>query len=89
VIAVRRFPRDQIGRYGVVATKHSNGRIHEVTDMVEKPKPGTEPSDLAILGRYVLTPAVFSALDRAEAPTRWSPTSSRATTTTPGRWRAT
>jgi UTP--glucose-1-phosphate uridylyltransferase len=66
VIAVRRFPRDQIGRYGVVATKRSKGRIHEVTDMVEKPQPGTEPSDLAILGRYVLTPAVFSALDRAE-----------------------
>jgi UTP--glucose-1-phosphate uridylyltransferase len=34
--------------------------------MVEKPKPGTEPSDLAILGRYVLTPAVFAALERAE-----------------------
>jgi UTP--glucose-1-phosphate uridylyltransferase len=66
VIAVRRFPRDEIGRYGVVATRHSNGRIHEVTDMVEKPKPGTEPSDLAILGRYVLTPAVFAALERAE-----------------------
>jgi UTP--glucose-1-phosphate uridylyltransferase len=66
VIAVRRFPRDQISRYGVVATKHSNGRIHEVIDMVEKPTPGTEPSDLAILGRYVLTPAVFAALDRAE-----------------------
>jgi len=66
VIAVRRFPRDQIARYGVVATRRSNGRIHEVTDMVEKPQPGTEPSDLAILGRYVLTPAVFAALERAE-----------------------
>jgi len=66
VIAVRRFPRDQIGRYGVVATKRSTGRIHEVNDMVEKPNPGTEPSDLAILGRYVLTPAVFAALERAE-----------------------
>ncbi|HKW73599.1 MAG TPA: sugar phosphate nucleotidyltransferase, partial [Candidatus Dormibacteraeota bacterium] len=42
------------------------GRIHEVTDMVEKPEPGTEPSDLAILGRYVLTPGVFAELDRAE-----------------------
>jgi UTP--glucose-1-phosphate uridylyltransferase len=66
VIAVRRFPRDEIARYGVVAIKRSNGRIHEVTDMVEKPKPGTEPSDLAILGRYVLTPAVFAALERAK-----------------------
>lgn len=66
VIAVRRFPRSEIGRFGVVATGASDGRIHEVEDMVEKPPPGTEPSDLAILGRYVLTPAVFSELERAE-----------------------
>ena len=66
VIAVRRFPRSEIGRYGVVVTKASKGRIHEVTDMVEKPEPGTEPSDLAILGRYILIPAVFGELDRAE-----------------------
>jgi UTP--glucose-1-phosphate uridylyltransferase len=65
VIAVRRFPRAEIARYGVVATKGSRGRLHEVTDMVEKPQPGTEPSDLAILGRYVLTPAVFTELERA------------------------
>ena len=66
VLAVRRFPRSEIGRYGVVVTNGSRGRIHEVTDMVEKPEPGTEPSDLAILGRYVLTPGVFAELDRAE-----------------------
>src|SRR5579872_6586532 len=50
VLAVRRFPRSQIGRYGVVVTGGSKGRLHEVTDMVEKPEPGTEPSDLAIIG---------------------------------------
>ncbi|HVH63110.1 MAG TPA: sugar phosphate nucleotidyltransferase, partial [Candidatus Dormibacteraeota bacterium] len=66
VIAVRRFPRSEIGRYGVVAASATKGRIHEVTDMVEKPERGREPSDLAILGRYVLTPAVFDELDRAE-----------------------
>jgi UTP--glucose-1-phosphate uridylyltransferase len=66
VLAVRRFPRSEIGRYGVVVTDGSSGRTHEVTDMVEKPEPGTEPSDLAILGRYVVTPAVFAELDRAE-----------------------
>ena len=66
VIAVRRFPRSEIGRYGVVATAGARGRIHEVTDMVEKPERGREPSDLAILGRYVLTPDVFDALDLAE-----------------------
>jgi UTP--glucose-1-phosphate uridylyltransferase len=66
VLAVRRFPRDQIGRYGVVAIEGSDGRLHDVTDMVEKPEPGTEPSDLAIIGRYVLTPAVFAELNRSE-----------------------
>ena len=66
VLAVRRFPRSEIARYGVVVTNGSKGRIHEVTDMVEKPEPGTEPSDLAILGRYVLAPAIFAELDRVE-----------------------
>jgi UTP--glucose-1-phosphate uridylyltransferase len=66
VLAVRRFPRSEIGRYGVVATAGGTGRLHEVTDMVEKPEPGTEPSDLAIIGRYVLTPAVFAELNRSE-----------------------
>lgn len=66
VIAVRRFPRQEIGRYGVIVTGRSEGRTHEVVDMVEKPEPGTEPSDLAILGRYILTPAVFEQLDLAE-----------------------
>jgi UTP--glucose-1-phosphate uridylyltransferase len=66
VLAVRRFPRSEIGRYGVVAIDSSKGRLHDVTDMVEKPMPGTEPSDLAIIGRYVLTPAVFAELNRSE-----------------------
>jgi UTP--glucose-1-phosphate uridylyltransferase len=63
---VRRFPKSQIARYGVVATDGGPGPLHKVTDLVEKPKPGTEPSDLAILGRYVLTPAVLAELDRSE-----------------------
>jgi len=66
VIAVRRFPRSVVGRYGVVAIKSTEGRMHEVIDMVEKPEPGSEPSDLAIIGRYVLTPAVFGELESAQ-----------------------
>jgi UTP--glucose-1-phosphate uridylyltransferase len=66
VLAVRRFPRSQVGRYGVVVTDGAKGRLHNVTDMVEKPMPGTEPSDLAIIGRYVLAPAVMAELDRTE-----------------------
>jgi UTP--glucose-1-phosphate uridylyltransferase len=67
VLAVRRFPRSEVGRYGVVVTSGHEGRLYEVTDLVEKPKPGTEPSDLAILGRYILTPAVFAELEKVEA----------------------
>jgi UTP--glucose-1-phosphate uridylyltransferase len=66
VLAVRRFPRSEVGRYGVIATGRQDGRLYEVTDMVEKPEPGSEPSDLAILGRYVLTPAVFEELESRE-----------------------
>ncbi len=66
VLAVRRFPRSEVGRYGVVAIDNSEGRLHQVTDMVEKPPAGTEPSDLCIVGRYVLTPAVFTELNRLE-----------------------
>jgi UTP--glucose-1-phosphate uridylyltransferase len=66
VLAVRRVPREQVGRYGVIATSTPRGPLYEVTDMVEKPAPGAEPSDLAILGRYVLAPAVFDELDRPE-----------------------
>jgi UTP--glucose-1-phosphate uridylyltransferase len=66
VLAVRRFPKTHISRYGVVATDGGKGSLHKVTDMIEKPKPGTEPSDLAILGRYVITPAVMAELDKAE-----------------------
>jgi UTP--glucose-1-phosphate uridylyltransferase len=64
VLAVRRMPRETVSRYGVIATTDTKGPIYAVTDMVEKPPRGQEPSDLAILGRYVLAPAVFDELGR-------------------------
>jgi UTP--glucose-1-phosphate uridylyltransferase len=66
VLAARRVPRAQVNRYGVIATGHSDGNVHEVVDLVEKPTPSEAPSDLAILGRYVLARDVITALDRAE-----------------------
>jgi UTP--glucose-1-phosphate uridylyltransferase len=66
VLAVRRVPRNQVGRYGIIATGGSKGGIHEVVDIVEKPHADDAPSDLAALGRYVLLPAVFAELDRGE-----------------------
>jgi UTP--glucose-1-phosphate uridylyltransferase len=66
VLALRRVPKSEVSRYGIIATRGSKGGIHEVEDIVEKPSPSDAPSDLAALGRYVLLPAVLQELDRAE-----------------------
>jgi UTP--glucose-1-phosphate uridylyltransferase len=62
VLAVERVPADQIGRYGVIRPKPLGGSVYEVLDLVEKPAAREAPSDLAIIGRYLLTPDVFPAL---------------------------
>jgi UTP--glucose-1-phosphate uridylyltransferase len=65
VIAVERVPRDDISSYGVIATEPDarlGDRIYRVRDLVEKPPKEEAPSDLAIIGRYVLTPDIFPAL---------------------------
>ncbi|HET9847896.1 MAG TPA: sugar phosphate nucleotidyltransferase, partial [Candidatus Dormibacteraeota bacterium] len=63
VLALQRVERDQVSRYGIVKVAHSDGRVHEVVDMVEKPEPDKAPSNLAILGRYVLKPSIFGILE--------------------------
>jgi UTP--glucose-1-phosphate uridylyltransferase len=63
VLALMRVTPDQISRYGSVAVAESRGRLHRITGMVEKPHPDQAPSLLAIMGRYVLTPAVMDALE--------------------------
>jgi len=62
VVAVERVPRDQISRYGVIRPKPLEGKVYEVLDLVEKPAAHEAPSDLAIIGRYVLTPDLFPVL---------------------------
>ena len=66
VLAVRKVPRSEVSRFGIIATGGSSGGVHEVVDIVEKPSAADAPSDLAALGRYVLLPAVFNELDRGE-----------------------
>jgi UTP--glucose-1-phosphate uridylyltransferase len=65
VIAVQQVPRDEISAYGVIAgePEGSSGRVFRIHDMVEKPRVEDAPSDLAIIGRYILTPDVFEALE--------------------------
>src|SRR5204863_4200766 len=65
VAAVRRVPRDTMSKYGVMAVEpgvHLGDGVYQVRDLVEKPPKEEAPSDLAIIGRYVLTPDVFPAL---------------------------
>ncbi len=66
VLAARRVPKDQVSRYGIIATGKSQSGLHEVTDVIEKPSADDAPSNLASLGRYVLLPAVFEELGRTE-----------------------
>ncbi len=64
VLAILRVPRDQVSRYGIIKGKRIGDGVYEVVDMVEKPKPSKAPSDLAIIGRYILSPAIFPELAR-------------------------
>ena len=67
VLAVMEVPRESISSYGAidaepVAHNGSNDRLFRIRDLVEKPKPSDAPSNLAIIGRYVLTPEIFDSL---------------------------
>jgi UTP--glucose-1-phosphate uridylyltransferase len=62
VVLVERVPRDQISGYGIIDATPLRPGVYQVNDLVEKPSADTAPSDLAIIGRYILTPDIFDAL---------------------------
>jgi UTP--glucose-1-phosphate uridylyltransferase len=62
VIAVQDVPPEQTASYGIVATRDFSGRHGEITQLVEKPKPEVAPSNLAVVGRYVLSGKIFDLL---------------------------
>ncbi len=66
VIAVEPVPEDQTHQYGIVSVGKSDGAVLPIDGMVEKPKPGTAPSNLTILGRYILQPEIFDILSEGE-----------------------
>ncbi len=66
IIAVEPVPDEQAKNYGVVAVRERHGNAFPVTGMVEKPAPGTAPSNLTILGRYILQPEIFGLLAAQE-----------------------
>lgn len=63
LLAVMEVPHEHTQRYGVIDPGETKGRLTEVKGMVEKPKPEVAPSHLAVIGRYILQPEVFAALD--------------------------
>ncbi|MFM1959995.1 MAG: hypothetical protein RL588_1512 [Pseudomonadota bacterium] len=64
IVVVEPAPEGQAHKYGIVALDGQSGRLNRMTGMVEKPAPGTEPSNLFISGRYVLQPGIFDRLAR-------------------------
>jgi UTP--glucose-1-phosphate uridylyltransferase len=65
IIALQRVPRESISAYGVIEGEpvSDDGRVFRIRNLVEKPEPDEAPSDLAIIGRYILTPDIFPALE--------------------------
>jgi len=71
VVAVMEIPPEDTGRYGMIGAESTDdpldhGRLHRVTALVEKPDPADAPSNLAIIGRYVLTPKIFDKLEQTQ-----------------------
>lgn len=66
VIGVQQVPDSETHRYGIIDPSTKEGRRYQVSNFVEKPKQGTAPSNLAIMGRYILTPEIFMFLEKQQ-----------------------
>ena len=66
IIAVEEIPIDQSYKYGVISGKMLEENIFKVNNMIEKPNPKDAPSNLAIIGRYILTPDIFNILEKTK-----------------------
>ncbi len=63
IVAIQEVPADQTHKYGVIAGDSMKDGLYRITDMVEKPAPEDAPSNLAIIGRYILTPDIFEIIE--------------------------
>ncbi len=66
VVAVQEVPAEHTNRYGILDVTEDNGRIVRARGIVEKPNPADAPSNLAVIGRYILQPGIFACLDKHE-----------------------
>ena len=64
LVAIEEVPQNQTSRYGILSVASDDGKLVRVNGMVEKPAPENAPSRLAILGRYILSPEIFTELDK-------------------------
>ncbi|MBL4938146.1 UTP--glucose-1-phosphate uridylyltransferase GalU [Clostridium sp. YIM B02515] len=63
ILGVQEVPMSDVSKYGIVKGMHIEDRVYKVKDLVEKPKEEEAPSNIAILGRYIITPQIFDVLD--------------------------
>lgn len=66
IVAIQEVPMDEVHKYGVISGESLGDGIYRVDDMVEKPAQEDAPSNLAIIGRYILTPDIFEHIERTE-----------------------
>ncbi|CAH7366087.1 UTP--glucose-1-phosphate uridylyltransferase [Vibrio chagasii] len=66
IVAVQEVPEEETHKYGVISGEMIKDDLFRVDDMVEKPEQGTAPSNLAIIGRYILTPDIFELIEQTE-----------------------
>lgn len=66
IVATMEVPQEDISKYGVIVGDKVDENIYRVTSMVEKPKPEEAPSNLAVIGRYILTPDIFELIEQTE-----------------------
>ena len=64
VVGIEQVPKSKIQRYGVIKGRRTKDDLYKIDDLVEKPSPEEAPSDLAIIGRYVFQPDIFSSLEK-------------------------
>ncbi len=70
LVAIQKIPKSETHLYGIIQGKKVRERLYAVEDLVEKPEKGTAPSNLAIIGRYILPPQIFEILERVKPDRR-------------------
>jgi len=66
ILGVQHVDPNEVNKYGIVSGKQVDDRVYKVKDLVEKPDIGSAPSDIAILGRYIISPSIFKYLENAK-----------------------